>query len=67
VATIVKRVKVEKVELDHPKGKERFEQVIRRVAKNSQRIIPDGMKTYVLIWALSVSSWQGHIKFYQVS
>ena len=30
---IEERTKVEKVELDHPKGKERFKEVLRRIAK----------------------------------
>jgi hypothetical protein len=30
-----KRIKTEKVKLDHPQGKERFEQVIKRAKKGS--------------------------------
>ncbi|HJQ08919.1 MAG TPA: hypothetical protein VJ836_05565 [Candidatus Saccharimonadales bacterium] len=30
---VEERAKVEKLELDHPKGKERFEQVVNRIGK----------------------------------
>lgn len=33
---IEKRVKAEKVVLDHPQGKERFEQVIKRALKKNR-------------------------------
>lgn len=35
---IEKRVKTERVELDHPKGKERFEKIIKRIFKKGHKI-----------------------------